>query len=58
MIPGVIDPARVIFIRRVLIDPPEREEEPLPEMPIESEPEPERVKGFDRPLVYPNLGIV
>ena len=30
-----IDPARVIFIKRVLIDPPEREAEQLPEMELE-----------------------
>ena len=35
-----IDPARVIFIKRVLIEPPEREQEELPE--LQAEPEVER----------------
>jgi hypothetical protein len=47
-----------VFIRRVLIDPPERGEEQLPEMPIEDEAEPERVKRFDQPRVYQNLAII
>jgi hypothetical protein len=47
-----------VFIRRVLIDPPERGEEQLPEMPIEDEAEPERVKRFDQPCVCQNLGII
>jgi len=57
-IPDGIDAARVVFIRRVLIDPPERGEEQLPEMPIEDEAEPERVKRFDQPCVCQNLGII
>ena len=57
-IPEGIDVARVVFIRRVLIDPLERGEEQLPEMPIEDEAEPERVKRFDQPRVYQNLAII
>jgi len=51
-----IDQSRIVFIKRVLIDPPERDQEQLPEMAIEPEIEPELKKGFDRPLVSPNLG--
>ena len=40
----------------MLIDPPDRGEEQLPEMPVECEPE--RVKGFVKPPVYQNLGII
>jgi hypothetical protein len=47
----------VIFIKRVLIDPPEREEEELPELEM-PQVEEVRVPGFDRPLRYQNLGIV
>ena len=32
-IPDELDPDRVIFIKRVYVDPPEREEELLPEEP-------------------------
>ena len=54
-----VDPERLVIIRRTYIDPPERGEEQLPEMPtVQSQSEPEPVKGFDRPLVYPNLSIV
>jgi hypothetical protein len=55
-IPDGIDQSRIVFIKRVLIDPPERDQEQLPEMAIEPEIEPELKKGFDRPLVSPNLG--
>jgi hypothetical protein len=48
----------VVFIARTFVEAPEREEVALPEMLMESEPEPERVKGFDQPLVYQNLGII
>jgi hypothetical protein len=57
-IPDGIDPSRIVFIKRVLIDPPERDEEQLPEMAVETESEPEAVKGFNRPLGFPNLGRV
>ena len=54
-----VDPERLVIIRRTYIDPPERGEQQLPEVPaVQSESEPEREKGFDRPLVYPNLGIL
>jgi len=62
-----IDPARVIYIKRVLIDPPEREQEDLPELAeqedlpelaAESEIERQPIKNFDQPLRLPNLGIV
>jgi hypothetical protein len=56
-IPEEIAPERVIFIKRVLIDPPEREEEELPELEM-PQVEEVRVPGFDRPLRYQNLGIV
>jgi hypothetical protein len=53
-----IDPARVIYIKRVLIDPPEREQEDLPELAAEPEVERQPIKNFDQPLRMPNLGIV
>jgi hypothetical protein len=53
-----IDPARVIYIKRVLIDPPEREQEDLPGLAAESEFERQPIKNFDQPLRLPNLGIV
>jgi hypothetical protein len=57
-IPEGLDPARVIFIKRVLIDPPEREREELPE--LQSEPEVERKppRNFSDPLRLPNLGVL
>jgi hypothetical protein len=51
-IPEVIDPARVIYIKRTLIDPPEREEEQLPEVSEKIALLPESDKGFDRPIMY------
>ena len=40
-IPDGIDPSRIVFIKRVLIDPPERDEEQLPKMAVQTESEPE-----------------
>ena len=57
-IPEEIDPARVVFIKRVLIDPPERDEEELPEIPADVPPQVTAPKNFDRPLLMPELGIV
>jgi hypothetical protein len=57
-IPEDIDPTRVIFIKRVLIDPPEREQEELPEIAAEPEVERKPIRNFDQPLRYPNLPIV
>ena len=48
----------MIFIKRVLIDPPEREEEELPEMQAESNVENTPPANFDRPLRYPNVVVV
>jgi hypothetical protein len=42
----------------VLIDPPEREQEDLPELAAELEVERQPIKNFDQPLRMPNLGIV
>jgi hypothetical protein len=55
-VPNGVDPERVVFIVAAFVEPPEREEEQLPEMRVQSEPEPERVRGFDGPLNYPVLG--
>ena len=57
-IPEEIAPERVIFIKRVLIDPPEREEEELPEMQAEAKVESTAPVNFDRPLRYPNVVVV
>jgi len=57
-IPEEIAPERVIFIKRVLIDPPEREEEELPEMQAEAKVESTAPANFDRPLRYPNVVVV
>ena len=56
-IPEVIDPSRVVFIKREMIDPPEREEEQLPEAEAQ-QIEPERVRNFGAPLHMPKLAIV
>jgi len=47
----------VIFIKRVLIDPPEREEEELQRCK-RSPRENTAPANFDRPLRYPNVVIV
>jgi hypothetical protein len=57
-IPDGIDASRIVFIKRVLIDPPERDEDDHPQMAIEPELEPQPKKGFDRLLEYPKHGIV
>jgi hypothetical protein len=57
-VPEEIDPSRVIFINRRLIDPPEREQEELPEMQVEPEIEHKPKRNFDRPIQMPNLGIL
>jgi hypothetical protein len=49
-IPEGLDPARVIFIKRVLIDPPEREQEELPEMAVEPEVERKPIRNFSDSL--------
>ena len=48
----------MIFIKRVLIDPPEREEEELTEMQAEPKIESAAPANFDRPLRYPNVVVV
>jgi hypothetical protein len=48
----------VIFIKRALIDPPEREEEELPEQPSEVKIESAEPANFSRPLRYPNVVVV
>ena len=55
-IPEVIDPARVVFIKRMLIDPPEREEEQLPEFAAEAEAK--RLRNFRELLRMPKLASV
>ena len=57
-VPEGVDPARAIFIKRVLIDPPEREPEELPEIQADAPPQVTAPKNFDRPLQMPELGIV
>jgi hypothetical protein len=57
-IPEEIAPERVVLIKRVLIDPPEREQEELPEMQVEPEIEHKPKRNFDRPIQMPNLGIL
>ena len=54
----VIDPARVVFITRVLIDPPEDEQEQLPEMATEAEAERKPPRNFCDPMHLPKLAIV
>jgi len=53
-----IDPARVIFIKRVLIEPPERRQEELPELAAEPESEGKPPRNFAQPIRMPNPGIV
>jgi hypothetical protein len=56
-IPEGVAPERVVYIKRVFIDPPEQ---PIEELPEITEPSPaiNRPSSFNRPLVYPPLGIV
>jgi hypothetical protein len=58
-IPDGVDSERVIFIQRVLIDPPELAAEQLPEV-VEPSPAIERAspQSFNRPQAKPELGIV
>ena len=53
-----IDPARVIFIKRMLIAPPEREQEQLPEMQLEPDAERKPPRNFAQPIRMPNPGIL
>ena len=55
-IPANIDPRRVTFIARTLVDPPEREAEELPEIEPGPHPEPVAERDFYRPLSCPDLG--
>jgi hypothetical protein len=48
----------VIWVKREYVDPPEREQEELPEMQLEPEVERKPPRNFDRPLPTQNLGIV
>ena len=57
-IPDGIDVGRIVYIKRVLIDPLEREEERLPEVSENTAVLSESDKGFDRPIMYPKLSIV
>ena len=52
----MIDPARVVFIKREMIDPPEREEEQLPEAEVQVEPE--RLRNFGRVPPTINVGVL
>ena len=58
-VPEDLDPQRVVWIERVLIDPPEQPQEQLPEI-VEPSPAIERASppNFNRPLPNPRLGIV
>jgi hypothetical protein len=58
-LPDGIDADRVVWIKRVLIDPPEQAEEALPEI-VEASPAIERAAppSFRRRLAEPKLGIV
>jgi hypothetical protein len=53
-IPEGIAPERVIFIERVIVEPPEHPEEPAPIIP-EARSE---ANGHDRAAQYPSLGLV
>ena len=60
-VPEEIDPARIIWIKRVYIDPPEREQEALPEAQPAGDvfgADTRRPERFNRPLEHPNLGII
>jgi hypothetical protein len=57
-IPEEIARERMIFIKRVLIDPPQREQEELPEMAAEPELERRPPRNFDQPIHMPELGIL
>ncbi|MGI8853699.1 MAG: hypothetical protein ACR2GC_10530 [Methyloceanibacter sp.] len=57
-VPEGVDPDRVIFVKRVLIDPPEREPEELPEIQADAPPQVTAPKNFNRLLPMPELGIV
>jgi len=58
-VPADIDPDRVVWIKRVLIEPPEQAEETLPEV-VEASPAIERAAPptFHRPLALPEQGII
>jgi hypothetical protein len=55
-IPEGIDPARVIFVVRVFIEPPVREESELPKSEPQASPASEKPQRRQQ-LEYPNLGI-
>ena len=54
-----VDPDRVVWIKRVLLDPPDQPEEQLPEI-TEASPAIERASppSFHRDLQVPEQGIV
>jgi len=57
-VPAGVDLDRLIYIQRVLIDPPEKPAEHLPEV-VEPSPAIERASpSFSRPLAEPEIGIV
>ena len=57
-VPEGLEPERVVYIRRVYIDPAERPAEELPEI-VEASPAIERASpSFTRPLTNPEIGIV
>jgi hypothetical protein len=58
-IPDGVDAERVVFIKRVFVEPPERDEEPLPATQELSSISAETQRRDERRLLeYPNLGIV
>jgi formylglycine-generating enzyme required for sulfatase activity len=58
-LPTDIDEARVVRIKRVLIDPPDQPQEDLPEV-LEASPAIEKAEaqGFHKPLLIPEQGIL
>jgi hypothetical protein len=57
-IPESLEPERVITVKRVFINPAERPAEELPEITEPSSAIERPSSSFNRPLVYPPLGIV
>jgi hypothetical protein len=62
-VPENVDPARVVWIKRTYVDPPERGEETLPEGPQEAAgnvfgADRKRPERFNRPIEYQPVRIV
>jgi hypothetical protein len=57
-VPEGVGPERVVYVKRVFLDPAEQPAEQLPEI-VEPSPAIERASpSFSRPLANPPLGIV